>query len=101
VSVGDEVIAFRIAGAYAERLVVGAEAVMPKSAALSFEQAGGLMLARTTAVHALTVVGVGVGETLLVHVASGGVGRVVIQVARARRARDRDREPCAPRLGHF
>jgi NADPH:quinone reductase len=30
VSVGDEVIAFRIAGAYADRLIVGAEAVVPK-----------------------------------------------------------------------
>jgi NADPH:quinone reductase len=87
VSVGDEVIAFRIAGAYADRLIVGAEAVVPKPAALSFEQAGGLMLVGTTAVHALSVVGVGEGETLLVHGASGGVGRVTTQVARTRGAR--------------
>jgi NADPH:quinone reductase len=87
VSVGDEVITFRIAGAYAERVVVGADAVVPKPAALSFEQAGGLLLAGTTAVHAVSAVGVGEGETLLVHGASGGVGRVAIQVARARGAR--------------
>ena len=86
VSLGDEVIAFRIAGAYAEHVVVGADAVVPKPVAFSFEQAGGLMLAGTTAVHALTVVGVGEGETVLVHGASGGVGRVTIQVARARGA---------------
>jgi NADPH:quinone reductase len=87
VSVGDEVITFRIAGAYAERVVVGADAVVPKPAALSFEQAGGLLLAGTTAVHAVRAVGVGEGETLLVHGASGGVGRVAIQVAWARGAR--------------
>jgi NADPH2:quinone reductase len=87
VSVGDEVIAFRIAGAYAEHVIVGAEAMVPKPTVFSFEQAGGLMLAGTTAVHALSVVGVGEGETLLVHGASGGVGRVATQVARARGAR--------------
>src|SRR5690348_14243609 len=41
---GDEVIAFRIAGAYAERVVVPVSALVPKPAALSWEQAGGLML---------------------------------------------------------
>jgi NADPH:quinone reductase len=61
--------------------------VVPKPTALSFEQAGGLMLAGTTAVHAVRAVGIGEGETVLVHGASGGVGRVAIQVARARGAR--------------
>src|ERR1700689_5536519 len=61
-AVGDEVIAFRIDGAYADELVVPASAVVPKPAAMSWVQAGGLMLAGATAIHALTAVGVGVGE---------------------------------------
>ena len=87
VSVGDEVIAYRAAGAYSERVVVPASAVVPKPSALSFEQAGGLMATGATAVHAVTVVGAGEGDTVLVHAASGGVGRIAIQVARARGAR--------------
>src|SRR3954454_6241799 len=46
----DEVIAYRIYGAYAERLVIPASAAVPKPAELSFELAGGLMLAGATAI---------------------------------------------------
>lgn len=56
IHVGDEVVAFRIAGGYAGEVVVPAPAVVPKPATLSFEQAGGMMLAGTTAWHALAVV---------------------------------------------
>jgi NADPH:quinone reductase-like Zn-dependent oxidoreductase len=87
VAVGDEVIAFRIAGAYAEELVVPASAVVPKPAGMSWEAAGGLMLAGATAVHALTATGVGAGETVLVHGAAGGVGSMAVQIAVARGAR--------------
>ena len=80
-SVGDEVIAYRIDGAYADRVVVPARAVVPKPSTLSFEEAGGLLLAGTTAVHALTSVGVGPGDTVLVNGASGGVGTIAVQVA--------------------
>jgi NADPH:quinone reductase-like Zn-dependent oxidoreductase len=86
-AVGDEVIAFRAAGAYAQRVVVPAASVVPRPAALSWEQAGGLLAAGATAIHALAAVGVGAGDTLLVHAASGGVGRAVVQVARRRGAR--------------
>jgi len=81
---GDEVIAYRIMGAYAERVVVPAAAAVPKPPAVSFELAGGLMLAGATAIHALAAVGARPGETLLVHAASGAVGRIATQVARAR-----------------
>jgi NADPH:quinone reductase-like Zn-dependent oxidoreductase len=83
-AIGDEVVAYRIAGAYAERVVVPATAVVPKPREVSFELAGGLMLAGVTAIHALTAVGAKPGETLLVHAASGAVGRIAVQVARAR-----------------
>ena len=80
-SVGDEVIAFRIDGAYAADVVVPGSAVLPKPAALSFEQASGLMLTGATAVHALTATGVSDGDTVVVHGAAGGVGLMVVQLA--------------------
>jgi NADPH:quinone reductase-like Zn-dependent oxidoreductase len=86
VSVGDEVIAFRIDGGYADELVVAASAVLPKPEAMSWEAAGGLMLAGATAVHALTATAVSAGETVLVHAAAGGVGLMAVQVALARGA---------------
>jgi NADPH:quinone reductase-like Zn-dependent oxidoreductase len=81
VGVGDEVIAYRVQGGYAEALTVPAATVVPKPAELSWEQAAGMMLAGATAVHALTVVGATAGQVLLVHGASGGVGLSVVQIA--------------------
>ncbi len=81
VAAGDEVIAYRVAGGYAADLVVPASSVFRKPSTLSFEQASGLMLTGVTAVHALTVVRVGAGETVLVYGASGGVGLMAIQLA--------------------
>ncbi|WP_231406246.1 MULTISPECIES: quinone oxidoreductase family protein [Streptomyces] len=86
VRVGDEVIVYRASGAYAAELVVPASSVVPKPAGLSWEQAGGLMVAGVTAVHVLEAVGLGEGETVLVHGAAGGVGLVAVQLAAARGA---------------
>jgi NADPH:quinone reductase-like Zn-dependent oxidoreductase len=44
VGVGDEVIALRATGAYAERVVVPRRAVVPKPPNVSFEEPSGLML---------------------------------------------------------
>ncbi|MDQ6613951.1 MAG: NADP-dependent oxidoreductase [Actinomycetota bacterium] len=84
---GDEVIAFRIAGAYASHVLVPASALVPKPSNLSFEEASGLMLTGATAVHALTATGVCAGETVVVHGASGGVGLMAVQLAVAAGAR--------------
>ncbi len=86
ITVGDEVIAYRAQGAYAAELLVPADALVPKPDGLSFAQAGGLMLAGTTAVHLLEATGVGDGDTVLVHAAAGGVGRLLVQLARERGA---------------
>lgn len=80
-SVGDEVIAFSVPGAYATELTVPASNVVPKPADLSWQTASGLLLTGSTAVHALSVVGVAEGETILVHGASGGVGLAAVQLA--------------------
>jgi NADPH:quinone reductase len=87
VTAGDEVIAFRIQGAYATEVVVPGPAVVPRPEMLSWEQGGGLMLAGVTAIHALTATGVGAGDTLLLHAAAGGVGVMATQIAVARGAR--------------
>ncbi len=87
VSVGDEVIAYRIDGGYAEKVVVPGAAVVRKPAGMSWEAAGGLMLAGATAVHALTAISISSGETVLVHAAAGGVGLMAVQLAVARGAR--------------
>ncbi|HZH20195.1 MAG TPA: NADP-dependent oxidoreductase [Geodermatophilus sp.] len=86
-SVGDEVIGFRVSGGYAAEVVVPATALVPKPASLGWEPAAGLMLAGATAVHALTATGVGPGDTVLVHGAAGGVGLMAVQLAALRGAR--------------
>ena len=87
IAVGDEVILYRIDGAYADRVVVDAEAAVPKPPTMSFEAASGLLLTGSTAVHALTVTGVERRTTVLIHGASGGVGQMAVQLAVARGAR--------------
>ncbi|MFJ9903314.1 zinc-binding alcohol dehydrogenase family protein [Streptomyces sp. NPDC101152] len=86
VEVGDEVIVHRAPGAYVSDLVVPASAVVPKPAELSWEEAGGLMAAGATAVHVLEAIGLGKGDTVLIHGAAGGVGLVAVQLAVARGA---------------
>ncbi|HEU5003467.1 MAG TPA: NADP-dependent oxidoreductase [Actinomycetota bacterium] len=82
IAVGDEVVAYRIQGAYASQVVVPAEAVVPKPPALSFEEAGGLLLAGATAVHCVSAAAITAGETVVIHGAAGGVGLMAVQLAR-------------------
>jgi NADPH:quinone reductase-like Zn-dependent oxidoreductase len=86
-SVGDEVIGFRLQGAYASSLVVPAASLVPKPATLDWAEAAGLMLTGATAVHALTAIDAGAGDTVLVHGAAGGVGQMLTQLAVAAGAR--------------
>lgn len=87
ISVGDEVIVSGVSGTYADTLLVAADAVLPKPAELDWESAAGLLGVAGTAYDTLEVVGVGEGDTVLVHAAAGGVGTLVVQQARARGAR--------------
>jgi NADPH:quinone reductase len=81
------VIAFRASGAYASDLVVGEGALTPKPPALGWAEAAGLMLTGAAAWHTLEATGVGDGDTVLVHGASGGVGLMAVQLAGLRAAR--------------
>lgn len=80
-AVGDEVLAFRIRGGWATAVTVPAADVLAKPARLSFPEASNLLLAGCTAAEMLHVTGVGAGETILVHGASGAVGVSVLQQA--------------------
>lgn len=84
---GDEVIAHRAPGAYADRIVVRAAACVHKPPSFPWEKAGGLMVGGTTAFHLLEATRVVAGDTLLVHGASGGVGSIAVQLGVARGAR--------------
>ncbi|HEY9241543.1 MAG TPA: NADP-dependent oxidoreductase [Streptosporangiaceae bacterium] len=86
VRVGDEVIAFRVPGAYAADLVAPAGALVPKPAGLPWAEASGLMLTGVTAWHTLAATGVHQGDTVLMHGAAGGVGLTAIQLAVGRGA---------------
>jgi len=85
-SVGDEVYGTRLSGAQAAELTVRADALLRKPENLSFEEAAGLLSVGTTAVHALEAVGVGEGDTVLVHGVAGSVGSLVAQLAALRGA---------------
>ncbi len=81
VAVGDEVIAYRILGAYADTVTVPAGAVVPKPPGLSWATASAMMLTGTTAIHLLTATGVTDGDCVLIHGAAGGVGSIAAQIA--------------------
>ncbi|SFN89814.1 MULTISPECIES: NADP-dependent oxidoreductase [Actinomadura] len=89
---GDEVMSYARkdvvgAGTFAQYVAVAADHVAHKPASLDWNRAGGLPLAGMTAQRALDRLGVGPGEILLVHAASGGVGSFAVQIGRDRGAR--------------
>lgn len=81
-AIGDEVVAFRVRGGYASEITVPARDVFAKPDALDFPAAANLLLAGATAAEMLHVTGVAVGQTILVHGASGAVGVSILQQAR-------------------
>jgi NADPH:quinone reductase-like Zn-dependent oxidoreductase len=81
ISVGDEVVAYPVQGAYADTVTTSAANVVPKPAELPWPEAAGILLVGGTAAHALQVVDMKPGETLLVHGASGSVGQIAVQLA--------------------
>jgi NADPH2:quinone reductase len=80
-SVGDEVVAFRIHGGYADEVTVPAKDVFAKPARIPDEEAANLLLVGTTAAQMLHTVRARAGETILVHGASGAVGVSILQQA--------------------
>lgn len=81
-SVGDEVLAFRVRGGYATAVTVPARDVFLKPEALDWAAAANLFLASATAADMLRVTTPAAGDTILVHGASGAVGVSVLQLAK-------------------
>lgn len=86
-SVGDEVLGYRLQGTYAEYLTVPAEQVVAKPAGVPWEVAGSLSASGQTAHTVLEDLLVSAGETVLINGASGGVGTIAVQLAVLRGAK--------------
>ena len=86
-AVGDEVIWNGLLGGYRTEAVVPAEQLTPLPAGVDFEQAACIPVAGGTAYSALKQLGVGAGDTVLIHGAAGGVGSAAVQIAQAFGAR--------------
>ncbi len=80
VATGDEVLGFGQLNAYAEYIVIPADQITAKPSGMPWEVAGGFSAGAQTAHIALQELGVGPGDTLLVHAAAGGVGTVAVQL---------------------
>ncbi|MGV0109621.1 NADP-dependent oxidoreductase [Arthrobacter sp. CP30] len=89
---GDEVIGYvRIdtvgLGTFAEQVAAPVRTLARKPRNISWAEAATMPLAGLTAYQSLQAVGVGEGETVLVHNGAGGVGTYAIQIATAWGAR--------------
>lgn len=80
---GQPVLAFADIGTHAEYSVAAAHEVYPVPEGVDLEEAAAILDTGTTAINLLTLAGrLEPGEHLLVHAAAGGVGSLVVQVAR-------------------
>jgi NADPH2:quinone reductase len=85
---GDRVAYAMARGAYAEYAVVPAEMLVPVPDRIDFKTAAAAMLQGMTAHYlAISTYPLKNGDTALVHAAAGGVGGLLVQVARMRGAR--------------
>ncbi|WP_433078602.1 NADP-dependent oxidoreductase [Dactylosporangium sp. CA-052675] len=82
VPVGSEVLGFSVFNAYAEWIVVPEDQVTPKPAGVPWEVAGGFTAGWQTARLALSAIGVGPGDTVLINAAAGATGTAGVQLAR-------------------
>ncbi|MBN1239145.1 MAG: NAD(P)-dependent alcohol dehydrogenase [Gammaproteobacteria bacterium] len=81
---GDEVFGACSFGGFAEQVCVAESRLLPKPAALSFEQAAAVPTAGSTALQALCDRGgIEAGQKVLIDGASGGVGTFAVQIAKA------------------
>jgi NADPH:quinone reductase-like Zn-dependent oxidoreductase len=85
-AVGDEVLG-EARGSFAEVAVADAVKLVRKPARLSFEEAAAVPVSGVTALQALRKAHVRAGQSVIVIGASGGVGTLAVQIAKALGAR--------------
>jgi len=80
--IGDSVIGFCASG-YSEYVVADATAILEKPVALDFNQAAAIPCQYFTAYHVLLTLGrLRPEQTVLIHAAAGGLGTLMVQIAR-------------------
>jgi NADPH2:quinone reductase len=88
VAAGDRVAFAACLGAYAEYALVPAGRLVPIPTGLPAETAAAVLLQGMTAQYLATdTYPIKPGDTLLIHAAAGGVGRLLVQIAKFRGAR--------------
>lgn len=88
VKVGDQVAYASVQGAYAEYAIVPAARLVPVPMGVPLDQAAAVMLQGMTAHYlAFSTFEIKPGNTALVHAAAGGVGQLLVQIAKKRGAR--------------
>ncbi|MEO3976590.1 NADP-dependent oxidoreductase [Streptomyces sp. CAU 1734] len=81
VEIGAEVLGYSTLDSYAEYVVVPADQIVRKPAAMPWEVAGGFSGNGQGAHLVLQALGVGRGDTLLINGASGALGTIAVQLA--------------------
>jgi NADPH:quinone reductase-like Zn-dependent oxidoreductase len=80
---GDEVVGYtHDRASHAEFVVVDADHLTPRPANVPWEQAGALFVAGTTAYSCVGAVALKAGDIVVVSGAAGGVGSIVVQLAK-------------------
>ena len=88
VGTGERVAWSNAPGAYAEQVVVEADAAVPVPNGITTEVAAAVMLQGSTAHYlATSTYPIQAGDTVLVHAAAGGVGLLLTQIAKRRGGR--------------
>jgi NADPH:quinone reductase-like Zn-dependent oxidoreductase len=83
IKIGDEVIGFTDNRAsHAELVIVETDHLIPRPAKVPWEQAGALFVVGTTAYSAVKAVALKAGDTVVVSAAAGGVGSIIVQLAK-------------------
>ena len=86
--IGDRVAWVGVAGSYAEQAAIPAERLIPLPPEVTAQQAATVLLQGLTAqILTSETCPLAPGDQILVHAGAGGVGRLLIQMARARGAR--------------
>jgi len=85
---GDEVVGYtHDRASHAELVVVDADHLTARPANVPWEQAGALFVAGTTAYSCVRAVSLKAGDTVVVSGAAGGVGSIVVQLAKLKGAK--------------